>query len=151
VPVSGSPVEMAGFIAVPAFMDRPRLSPDGVNVAYLSPNGANTDVYLNGFYIGNEILTSCAANTCGLTGWAPDSATVVFWADNPRSLWYQGLSMVSSTHLTDTANAENVRWVDSSRFLFLSDGELRLGTPGGASSYLDSPVDGEYDYYGFLP
>ncbi|MEW6092602.1 MAG: hypothetical protein AB1531_01425, partial [Chloroflexota bacterium] len=58
VPVSGSPVSVAGFIASPAFMDTPRISPDGVNVGYMSPNGANTDLYLNGFYIGNVMYTS---------------------------------------------------------------------------------------------
>jgi hypothetical protein len=150
VPVSGVPVEMAGFIASPAFMDFPRISPDGLTVAYMSTNGANTDLYLNGFYIGNELYTSYPAGQWGLVGWAPDSTRFVYWIDDTRTLWIGSLGS-AAVPLTDTLHTQDLRFIDSSRILFLSDGGLRLGTAGGSSTLIDTGVDGGYDFYGFLP
>jgi hypothetical protein len=146
VPVSGSPMEMAGFTAVPAFMDAPRISPDGLNVAYFVPAGDNSELHLNGFYIGDEMYSYYLANRWGLVGWAPDSAGFVYWADDARSLW---LGRVGSPalRLTDTDHAEAVRWLDTSRFLFVSDGSLRLGTPAMASNVIDAGVDRDYDVF----
>ncbi len=150
VPVSGIPVEMAGFIATPAFMDAPRISPDGLNVGYMSPNGANSDLYLNGFYIGNVFYSSYPSGQWGLVSWAPDSSGFVYWIDDVRNLWlgYMGSAAIP---LTDTLHTQDVHWVDLVRILFVSDGELRLGFAGSASSIIDTSVDGGYDFYYFLP
>jgi hypothetical protein len=150
VPVSGSPVQMAGVTASPAFMDAPRISPDGLNFGYMSPNGANTDLYLNGFYIGNVMYTSYPSGQWGLVGWAPDSSGFVYWINDVRNLWLGTLGS-AAVPLTDTAHTQDIRWVDLVRLLFISDNELRLGYAAGASSILDTGVDGGYDFYYFLP
>jgi hypothetical protein len=150
VPVSGTPVDMAGFIAAPAFGDRPRISPDGLNVAYMAPNGTNTDLYIEGYYIGNELYSTYPAGQWGVVGWALDSSRFIYWADNTRTLWIASLG-TAAVHLTDTLHSEDIRWVDSTRILFLSDGELRLGTAGGASTLIAAGVDGGYDVSGVTP
>ena len=145
VPVSGSPMDMAGFTAVPAFQNFPRISPDGLNVAYLSPNGANTELHLNGFNIGDELFSYYPADQWGLVGWAPDSSGFVYWTDDKRNLWFGHIGS-AAVKLTDTLHTENLRWVDMTRILFTNDSELRLGAPGGASSVIDTGVTGSFDF-----
>jgi len=146
VPVSGSPVLLGGFTAVPAFMDFPRLSPNAMNVLYMMPNGGNSDLYLTGFTIGNELYSSYPPSQWGTVGWAPDNTGFVYWMDDTRSLWlgYLGSAAVP---LTDTAHAEQIQWVDLVRLLFISDGDLRLGYAAGASAVLDTGVDRGYDFH----
>jgi hypothetical protein len=145
VPVAGSPVNMAGFIAVPAFQSAPRISPDGLNVAYLSPNGTNSDLHLNGFNIGDQLFSSYPSYQWGLVGWAPDSNGFVYWIDDARSLWLGHIGS-AAVPLADTPHMQGLRWVDISRILFTNDTELRLGAPGGASNMLDSSVTGGFDF-----
>lgn len=145
VPVTGSPVNMAGFTAAPAFQSAPRISPDGLNVAYMSPNGTNWELHLNGFNIGDEMYSSYPANQWGLAGWAPDSKGFVYWSDDKRSLWF-GHNGSAAVRLTDTPHTENLRWIDISRILFTNDGELRIGPPGGTSSMIDTGVTGGFDF-----
>lgn len=145
VPVSGSPVDMAGFTAVPAFQNAPRISPDGLDVAYLSPNGTNSELHLNGFMIGDELFSSYPADQWGLVGWAPDSSGFVYWADDKRSLWFGHIGSVA-VRLTDTPHTENLRWVDGTRILFTNDSELRIGVPGGASTVIDTGLTGSFDF-----
>ena len=145
VPVAGSPTDMAGFTAVPAFQDFPRISPDGLNVGYLSPNGSDSELHLNGYYIGDELFSVYPSYQWGLVGWAPDSNGFVYWADDIRRLWFGHIGS-AAVPLTDTAHTGNLRWIDISRILFTNDNELRLGTPGGASSMIDSGVTGGFDF-----
>jgi hypothetical protein len=145
VPVSGSPMDMAGFISVPAFQGAPRISPDGLNVAYLSPSGDNSELHLNGFYIGDVLYSSYPANQWDLVGWAPDSNGFVYWTDDTRNLWF-GHTGSAAVRLTDTPHAEGLRWIDLTRILFASDSELRLGAPGGASVLIDTDLTGDFDF-----
>ncbi len=145
VPVTGSPVNMAGFTAVPAFKNTPRISPDGLDVAYMSPNGTNSELHLNGFYIGDELFSSYPADQWGVVGWAPDSNGFVYWADDVRSLWI-GHNGSAAVRLTDTPHVENLRWIDITHILFTNDSELRLGSPGGASSVIDTGMTGGFDF-----
>ena len=145
VPVAGGSVEMASFITVPAFQSAPRISPDALNVAYMSPNGTNSELHLNGFNIGDELYSLYPASQWGVVGWAPDSNWFVYWADEPRSLWFGHIGS-AAIPLTDTPHTENLRWIDITRILFTNDGELRLGTPGGTSRVIDTDVISGYDF-----
>lgn len=145
VPVAGSPVNMAGFTALPAFQSAPRLSPDGLNVAYLSPNGTDSELHLTGFYIGDELFSYYPTDQWGLVGWAPDSNGFVYWADDVRRLWFGHIGS-AAVPLTDTPHVENLRWIDITHILFTNDSELRLGAPGGASSVIDTGMTGGFDF-----
>jgi len=145
IPVSGSPVNMAGFTAMPAFRDVPRISPDGLNVTYMSPNGTDSELHLNGFYIGDELYSYYPADRWGLVGWAPDSNGFVYWADDTRSLWFGHIGS-AAVPLADTPYVQNLRWIDITRILFTNDSELRLGTPGGSSRVIDTSVTGGFDF-----
>jgi WD40-like Beta Propeller Repeat len=149
VPVSGTRTELASFIASPAFFSRPRISPDGQIVAYMRDNGSNTDLYLNGLTIGNVLYTSYTANQWDVVGWAPDSSHFVYWMNDTRSLWLAAIGS-PAVPLTDTTHAADVQWVDFFRLFFLSGTDLRLGTAGGASTLIDTGVDGGYDFYANL-
>jgi hypothetical protein len=145
VPVAGSPIDMAGFTAVPAFQSAPRISPDGLNVAYMSPNGTNSELHLNGFYFGDELYSYYPVNQWGLVDWAPDSNGFVYWADDVRNLWFGHVGS-AAVPLTDTLHVGNLHWIDIMRILFTNDGELRLGTPGGSSTMIDTGVTSGFDF-----
>ena len=68
VPVPEGPVKMASFTAIPAFQSAPRISPDALNVAYMSPNGTNSELHLNGFNIGDELYSLYPASLWGAVG-----------------------------------------------------------------------------------
>jgi len=145
IPVTGSPEEMASFTAVPAFQNAPLISPDGLNVTYLSPNGANSSLHLIGFYFGDELFSSFPAYQWGLVGWAPDSNGFVYWVDDVRNLWFGHIGS-AAVLLTDTPHVENLHWIELTRILFTNDEELRIGAPGGASSVIDTGVTGGIDF-----
>lgn len=145
VPLTGSPANMAGFTALPAFQNAPRISPDGLNVAYMSPNGANSELHLNGFDIGDELFSYYPTDQWGLVGWAPDSNGFVYWSDDVRSLWFGHIGS-AAVRLTDTPHVENLRWIDITHILFTNDNELRLGAPGGASSVIDTGMTDAFDF-----
>jgi len=149
VPISGSPTIQASFVASPAFMSRPRISLDGQNVAYMSNNGSNTDLYLTGPSIGNQLYTTYTAWQWDVVGWAPDSTHFIYWMNDTRSLWLAALGS-PAVPLTDTTHAEDIQWVDFTRLFFLNDNELRLGSAAGASTIIDTGVDGGYDFYANL-
>jgi len=146
VPIGGAPTPLLSFVAVPAFADFPVISPDGQNVAYMAPNGANTELHLLGLSIGDVIYDNYTAYQWGFVGWAPDSYQFVLWYNDIRNL-VLGSPGSLAVPLTDMTFTELVSWIDSTRILFRSDANLRMSYLGSTSTVIDTGTDGEYDFY----
>jgi hypothetical protein len=146
VPADGSrAAQLAEFISTPAFANPPRISPDGARVLYARPNGADLELHIIDASTADRAFFSCAADQCGVLGWAPDSLHVVYWLDDKRRA-YLGSSDVQGIPLSDTTYAEQVTWLDTAHYLFLDGADLRIGILGQPGLLIDTADPDGFDF-----
>jgi len=147
LPVSGAaPTALWTFSPAPFFVDPVTFSPDTLSVAYIVQVGPLTD---NTYELhiaspdGSGDTIYHTAPLANFTSWNPDSTDFVFSFGEPTN---KKLGQVGSGFipLTDTANADQVVWIDATRFLFTTGSigawELRLRQLGAPSVLIASPV-----------
>ena len=146
VPADGSQAaQLAEFVAVPAFKDRPYISPDGAQVLYLKPQGNNFELHLIDASTADKAVFQHPADKFGLLGWAPDSLHFVYWIDSPQSAWL-GSTGAQGVLLSDVPGADHIAWVQDSLFLFENGTGLRLRTLGQPSLLIAGGVADAFDF-----
>jgi hypothetical protein len=145
-PLGSAPVMVDSFVAVPVFMDPPRLSPDGTQVLYMKESGGSYVVTMRtGGGAEALVLTVTSAGDAGSVGWSPDSLQVVYWSPMPVNAFY-GSPSAGFSYVSDVGtDARMVRWTDPARLIFLAGSDLRLRTGPASGLLIDSGVD-EYDF-----
>lgn len=144
VPVAGEAVKQMSY----AGPYGANLSPDGQSVVYLNFQHDPVDVHLVAADGKDTLCGSYASNEYPLInfmGWAPDSKSFLLNVSNDAGRMDPDLCTAGKppVKLTDARQAYPVVWVDAERFLFVSDGSLRLQRRGGASVVLDG-ISGSY-------
>ncbi len=142
VPVSGPPSVLTTFLASPAFASFPYISPDGETVLYLRDVPDGLGIYTIRSDGTDTFYTWFAVGGVGLVGWTPDSVHFMYWRV-PTETSYMAVG--TDLALGDTPVSTDVKWIDSTRYLYLNGDELRISPMGGASSLIDSGVT-EYDF-----
>lgn len=132
----GQAAQLAEFVASPAFANPPVISPDGAKVLYTKAQGANLELHIIDASTADQMYFRHAADTFGILGWASDSIHVVYWLDDSRRAWL-GPQENDAIPLSDVTFAANIAWVDSQRYLFLNESELRLRRLGQPSILID--------------
>ena len=135
------------FVAVPVFMDTPRLSPDGLQVLYMKESAGSYVMSMRtGGGAETVVLTVASAGDAGSVGWSPDSLQIVYWNPMPVNTFYGAPSM-GFFYVSDVGtDARYVRWTDAVRLIFLAGSDLRLRTGPASGLLIDSGVDGGYDF-----
>ena len=137
IPADGGPAaQLAEFVASPAFANRPSISPDGSKVLYTKAQGANLELHVIDASTADQMYFWHDANNFGILGWAPDSTHVMYWLDDNRRAWL-GPQPNDAIPLSDVTFASEVTWVDSRRYLFINEAELRLRALGQPSILID--------------
>ncbi len=127
VPVTGEAVKQMSY----AGPYGANLSPDGKSVVYLNFQHDPVDVHMVASDGQDTLCGSYASNEypgINFMGWAPDSKSFLLNLSSDARLMdpYLCAAGKSPVKLTDTQHAYPVVWVDAERFLFISDGSLRL-------------------------
>jgi hypothetical protein len=142
VPVSGTPSILTTFVAAPAFASFPYISPDSNVVLYQAENPGGVEIHSIRSDGMDTFYTSYPSGTVEIEGWTPDSVHfMVHHLPTQINIMAAGEDQV----LGDTSVVSKVKWIDSSRFLFLNGVELRISTIGSASSPIDTGVN-EYNF-----
>lgn len=138
---------LAEFTASPAFLNRPFISPDGSKVVYTKTQGANLELHIIDASTADKTYFSHAADTFGVLGWSPDSAHVVYWADDRSALWL-GPQQGEAIALSDVPNVEEIIWVDAQHYFFVAHVyELRFRKLGQPSVLIDDGFDSSYESF----
>lgn len=145
VPLTGSAALIDAFVAVPVFVDFPRLSPDGSRVLYVREAAGSYTLLLRQIGGGEVTVLSAGPGEFGTVGWSPDASQFVYWNPMPVNTYY-GYPGSSFSFVSDVGvEAYNVRWVDADRLLFLAGSDLRLRTGPASGLLIDSGVEA-YDF-----
>jgi hypothetical protein len=114
------------------------ISPDQRYLVYINPVAplSNTREIHLARMDGTKDVVFQVGYVPEVMGWAPDGVHFIY-STRRFSPWLGSLCG-ASTRLTDTDQAGSIEWVDSQRFLFVTNGdgdvgELRLGRVGGPS------------------
>jgi putative hemolysin/Tol biopolymer transport system component len=147
VPVAGEAVKQMSY----AGPYGANLSPDGKSVVYLNFQHDPADVHMVTADGKDTICGSYASNEypgINFMGWTPDSKSFLLNLSSDARLMdpYLCAAGKNPVKLTDTQHAYPVVWVDAERFLFISDGSLRLQRRAGASISLDSVSSSNFDF-----
>jgi len=118
--------QLAEFSAADLRLSQPLISPDGSKVAYATQNGTTLDVHLIDASTADLTVASHPnAPQLGLWAWSPDSARFAYWIDPVLPLM-AGFH-IPSTPLVDSITPYSLTWVAPDKFIYLRNGELRLG------------------------
>jgi putative hemolysin len=147
IPVSGQAVKQMSY----AGPYGAHLSPNGSTVVYLYFQHEPVDVHIVALDGKDTTYASYSSKTypaVNYLGWAPDSKSFLLNLSNDGRLMDPYLCKAGEgpVKLTDTKYADQVIWVDKARFLFISDGNLRLQKPGEASVSLDAVSGSSFDF-----
>lgn len=158
IPANGTLPTQLGTVEASIFSVR--LSPDLERIAFWRPHAPRSN--LRDLYLAHADGTGEAvyhtAYALEFLGWAPDSEHFVF--SETSGVPQLGHVRGGFAPLADTGVATEVRWVDTSHFLFVTSPgatnladlyehgpwELRLGTVGGTSSVI-ARVEDRMPYY----
>jgi hypothetical protein len=154
-PTGAFSAQLAEFPAAPVRVSRPLIAPDGSKVTYVTQTNAALDIHV--IDASTADLTVAAHPNSGLIGlwaWSPDSKRFAYWTSDPANLLLTGINLPSAS-LVDASAPYSLRWVNTDRFLYFRDGELRLGQVGTpmltviASGFPTYQADTRY--YDFAP
>ena len=151
VPADGSrAAQLAEFVSAPAAADPPRISPDGSRVFYARPRGGELELHIIDASTADQNFFSYDADKIGILDWAPDSLHVLYWQEDTRRA-YLGAPNTQGTPLSDGANAEKVRWIDATQYLYLDGLDLRLRSLGQPSLLIAASVAEGFDVVSLRP
>jgi dipeptidyl aminopeptidase/acylaminoacyl peptidase len=157
LPIDGSPAIFSGTIQAMLFAwPDTAISPDLNRVGYARPFGSPSD-NLRELHLANADASGDTFFTSGegveFLGWLPDSTQFVFvmrGSDAMSGVHIGSLGSGYTTISSDPAMIRDIRWVDSTRFIYLwhsgDNWELRTSVLGGGGMLLDSGQIGSYDY-----
>lgn len=138
--------QLAEFVAAPPGQSQPYISPDVSKVLYTKPQGTNLELHIIDASTTDHMYLSYNATSMGLLGWTPDSEQVMYWIDDKRRAWFASPSQEQAL-LGDVDFAENITWIDSRRYLFLNELELRLRIMNEPSIVIDDRLsDSRFDF-----
>lgn len=138
VPVSGDAARLAEFVAAPVWEGFPYIAPNGAGVLYPKRVGDVIEIHVIDASTADRLYTS--APGLSTLGWNPNSRDFAYRGGDPASAW---LAQIGSpaVALNDAGMFRGPSWLDESRFLFQSGGELRLRRLPDPSLLLDSAVE----------
>ena len=155
VPRSGGNPQIR-FEFVGWIFDQADISPNGDCLAHLVDNGDMQDLRIGCSDRVEEIYATYPKDRIGFIGWAPDSVHFVFWKSEDDKVTeamgrplYADLTHMPVPLLSDISQAYDITWVDSSRFLFFSNG-LYVGWTDGKKSQIDNGLS-RSTIYDFSP
>jgi hypothetical protein len=146
---------MAGeFVAIPAYVSAPLISPDTQKALYLSAIGEAFDqLELRLLDLTNGSQTALYTGNINLHNWNPDSVRFAFSQDFGTD-FYLGQVGTPAEQITDVTVTQNLAWLSPDQFIFTSgeyeNRELRLGTIGTPSTLIAQPF-GESLSFDFHP
>lgn len=122
--------QLAEFIAADVRLGQPLIAPNGSKVAYVTKTDSALDLHLIDASTADLVVASHPnAPLLGLWAWSPDSARLAYHTGDPSRPLLAGINL-PSIPLTDPMSPNSLRWVDANRFLYIANGELRLGQVG---------------------
>jgi len=140
----GQPAVLAEFRALAPSLSDTVISPDGSKLMYLKRQHENSELHVIDAGTADKAYFAYVSEKFGILSWTPDSKTMLFWIDDPRSTWMAVGD--NRAPLSDVTYAANVTWVNENTFLFLNGSELRLRTEGQPSQIIDTGVTGGFDF-----
>jgi Tol biopolymer transport system component len=155
IPADGSLPHLAGeFVASPAYISIPLISPDTNKVIYLNVAGETFEqLELSLFDMTNGRGTTLYAGNLKLHNWNPDSVRFVFSQDFGTD-FFVGKLDTPPDHIADVPVFQNLEWASIDQFIFTSgdyeNRELRLGTLNSPSTIIAKPF-GESFSFDFHP
>ena len=155
IPADGSMPHMAGeFVAAPAYVSAPLISPNTNKVIFLVPIGEAFDLFELWIHdLINGSQTTLYAGNISLHNWNPDSVRFVYSKDYGTE-YFIGQMSTPPEIIGDVPVRKNLEWLTDETYIFTS-GEheywkLQLGTPGGVSVVIAQPF-GELFTFDFYP
>ncbi len=149
VPANGEPAQELGvFSALPHTLS---ISPSQEYMTYLR----RTEPMSNHFELhlakidGSKDVVYAQGHMMEFVGWAPDGVHFIFDQYSIQAPQLGSVCGGSEPLLNPpVVLASRIAWVDAAHFLFVSEGELRLGEVGGGSTLI-GPFNEENAYYQF--
>ena len=155
IPADGSIPHMAGeFVAIPAYVSAPLISPDTQKVIYLYAVGEALDqLELRLLDLTDGSQSALYTGSITLHNWNPDSDRFVF-AQNFGTDFYIGQLGVPFDAIADASVRQNLEWISPDQFIFTSgdyeNRELRIEVLNEPSTVIAQPF-GESFTFDFHP
>ena len=157
--IDGSPASLLGSIpAVPFDWPDTAYSPNFARVAYVKSIGVPSDnqreLHLANEH-GSEDIIYAAGTSIHFEGWTPDSTRFVysFYGESDKSLYLANRGDGAFTITSDRNTLSQMRWVDASRFLYLSQSgtnwELRISDVDGTNHAFIDTLAERYNSFDF--
>ncbi|MEW5940709.1 MAG: hypothetical protein AB1750_13655 [Chloroflexota bacterium] len=147
--------QLAEFNMADLRVSQPLIAPNGSKVAYVTQNGSTLEVHVIDASTADLIVAShLNAPLIGLWAWSPDSARFAYHTGDPSRLLLAGLNLPSTPLLVDAIAPYSLAWVDANRFLYIANGELRVGQFGNPTlAVIATGFSNTQDtrYYDFAP
>ncbi|MBV6395512.1 MAG: hypothetical protein HFACDABA_01088 [Anaerolineales bacterium] len=122
--------QLAEFAIADIRVGQPLIAPNGSKVAYLTATDDSFDFHvIDASTADKTIGTYPRSSQFGLWAWSLDSARFTYWTDDPSRLFIASVTSLPAP-LLDRAAPYSLTWVDADRFLYIAEGELRLGQAG---------------------
>jgi Tol biopolymer transport system component len=145
--------QLAEFARADPRVGLPLIAPDGSKVAYVTQIDSTLEVHvIDASTADLTVATHLDAPLIGLWAWSPDSARFAYHTGDPSRLLIAGPNLPSAPLLLDAIASYSLTWVDANRFLYLANGELRLGQVGNpllaviAAGFSDTQDSRAYDF-----
>jgi len=145
--------QLAEFVMADIRVAQPIIAPNGSKVAYVTKKDSTFDIHVIDASTADAIVASYTDPLLiGLWAWSPDSERIIYHTGDPSRLLIAGLRLPSVPLLIDNIVPYTLRWVDADRFIYIANGELRLGQFGVptlsviASGFSSAQVNGQYDF-----
>jgi hypothetical protein len=172
IPVVGNPQFLKNFTSW--LFDPTYISPDGSKVAYMYDRGDLVSLHILNM-IGDDVsYLSYPGAKIGFINWNPDSTRMTVWLydsdiprlvqNDPQSTYpdlkqliasqpIYSLSDLEAMTFPSTLSVNDIRWVDSGKFIYIDNQELWVETIGGPRvliqngvSYTSQGPGGLYDF-----
>ena len=144
--------QLAEFAIADLRISQPVIAPNGSKVAYMTATGEAFDIHVIDASTADVLIgTYPHSPQYGLWAWSPDSERFTYWTEDPSRLLIAGVTN-PPVPILEIAAPYSLTWVDPNRFLYIADGELRLGQAGNpllsviASGYWPSQQGSPFDF-----
>lgn len=122
--------QLAEFANADIRVSQPLIAPNGSKVAYLTATEDAFDFHvIDASTADKTIGTYPRPSQFGLWAWSPDSVRFTCWTEDPSRLLIASVTSPPAP-LLDLTAPYSLTWVDANRFLYIANGELRLGQAG---------------------
>lgn len=122
--------QLAEFATADIRVGRPFIAPNGSKVVYLTSTDQTFDIHVIDASTADAVIATYPISPqFGLWNWSLDSTRFTYWTEDPSRLLIAGVNLPPVPAM-DVIAPYSLTWVDANRFLYLANGELRLGQVG---------------------